>query len=266
MDGLESERLLEELSALRQRIEAIERSRWWRLHPRFLLREPAPNPSSSLPREFDASVLAHIREGAQTSAAIVAPVVQELVQARSVVDLGGGEGWWAHAFATLGARAVSVDSAPLERPAPDVRHIRHDLGEPFSSLERFDLALCLEVAEHVDANASDGLVASLCSAAPVVLFSAAVPGQGGDNHVNEQWPEFWVERFERCGYRCSGALRWRFWSDDRIEPWYRQNLLFATEAPDRFGELFATPTAEPWPVVHPELFTRARTTAALERR
>lgn len=101
----------------------------------------------------------------------------------------------------------------------------------------------------------------LCALAPVVLFSAAAPGQGGLGHVNEQWPAYWVERFERHGYRCSGALRWRFWCDDRVESWYRQNLLFATAEPERYPALFDTPLAETWPVVHPATLARVHQAA-----
>jgi hypothetical protein len=97
----------------------------------------------------------------------------------------------------------------------------------------------------------------LCELAPVVLFSAAVPGQGGHGHVNEQWPAYWVERFSSLGFHCSGALRWRFWRDERVEHWYAQNLLFAAHDPSRFPELFQTPLAEPWAVVHPDTLARA---------
>jgi SAM-dependent methyltransferase len=258
VDANESEELYEELSRLRERIAAYERSRWWRLHPRFLLRR-AVEPGAPQPREsIDADALRQLRHGAQQSAAIVVPFVQTLVSARTVIDVGGGEGRWAQAFAELGVQATSVDSIDPESRAPDVRHVRHDLREPFLEAARFDLAVCLEVAEHLDASAGDRLIETLCSLAPVVLFSAAIPGQGGDGHLNEQWPAYWVERFEACGYRCSGALRWRFWDDDRIESWYRQNLLFAAQDPRAFPEMFATAAAEPWPVVHPTTFARAR--------
>jgi hypothetical protein len=208
--------------------------------------------------EFGGEVYSNIRVGCQRSAAVVAPAVQEIVGATSVIDVGGGEGWWAAAFAELGARAVSIDTGSLDHPAAGVEHVRYDLrrGLP-TGLGTFDLALCLEVAEHLDQEAGDRLVAGLCELAPVVLFSAAVPGQGGHGHLNEQWPAYWVERFSSFGFQCSGALRWRFWRDEGVEEWYRQNLLFAAREPSRFPELFQTPLAEPWAVVHPETFARA---------
>lgn len=209
--------------------------------------------------EFGHDVYASIRGGCQRSAAVVAPDVQAIVRAESVIDVGGGEGWWAAAFAELGARAVSIDAGSLHERAPGVEHVHHDLRRALpSSLRGFDLAVCLEVVEHLDHEAGDRLVAELCTIAPVVLFSAAVPGQGGHGHLNEQWPAYWVERFATFGFACSGALRWRYWGDERIKYWYTQNLLFATREPSRFPGLFETPLAEPWAVVHPFTLARAR--------
>ena len=184
------------------------------------------------------------------------------MSARSVVDIGGGEGWWAAEFAMLGARAVCVDDGSAAEPADRVEHVRHDVsaGLP-GNLATFDLALCLEVLEHIDPDAGDRLVGELCGLAPSVLFSAAVPGQGGHGHVNEQWPAYWVERFHHHGFRSSGALRWTFWNDVSVEYWYRQNLLFATREPERYPALFDTPLAETWDVVHPDTLTRALVTS-----
>jgi hypothetical protein len=188
----------------------------------------------------------------------VVPEVQRLVRATSVIDVGGGEGWWAAEFALLGARAVCIDDGSASEPADRVLHVRHDVsaGVP-AHLGTFDLALCLEVLEHLDRDAGDRLVGRLCELAPSILFSAAVPGQGGHGHVNEQWPNYWVERFQDRRFRCSGALRWMFWNDETVEYWYRQNLLFASSEPDRFPELFESPMAQPWGVVHPDTLMRA---------
>ncbi len=241
------------------RVAAFERSRWWRLHPRFLWhRPPPPAIAAAEVGAFDQESFASIRTGSLRSARAVAPIVHAIVRPSSVVDVGGGEGWWAQAFAHLGAsRVVSIDDGDQSEQAEGVEHVRHDLGAgTLTDLGQFDLALCLEVVEHLDADVGDLVIDALCSYSSSVLFSAAIPGQGGRGHVNERWPAYWVERFMHRGYRCSGALRLRLWHDDRIEPWYRQNLLFASCEPDRFDELFATPLAESWPLVHPEMYFR----------
>jgi hypothetical protein len=51
--------------------------------------------------------------------------------------------------------------------------------------KRFDLAISLEVAEHLPEGSAGALVSTLIEAAPVVVFSAAIKGQSGTNHINE---------------------------------------------------------------------------------
>lgn len=205
---------------------------------------------------------ATVRDGARESAQAVVPLVRQLIRAHTVVDVGCGEGWWAHEFAQGGAAVVGVDSrhltsSPLDRAT---QFVAHDLTEPLPlpAFGGFDLAVCLEVGEHLPAARADGLVADLCALAPVVLWSAAIPGQGGAGHVNEQWPDYWVQRFTAHGMTVSGALRWMIWDDERVENWYRQNLLVAARVPDLYPLLFDTELARPWPVVHPILFQARR--------
>jgi hypothetical protein len=101
-----------------------------------------------------------------------------------------------------------------------------DLTKPFDLGRRFDLVQSLEVAEHLPVAAADGYVASLVRHGPLVLFSAAPPGQGGEHHVNEQPPSYWREKFARHDYRPVDFLRSRIAGEKEIAPWYRYNLLF----------------------------------------
>jgi SAM-dependent methyltransferase len=195
-----------------------------------------------------------IRDGARRSAQVVAPVVlgaMDRRRPRTVLDVGCGEGWWALAFAGLGCEVTGVDGAYVADVG--VPFVARDLAAPFD-VGRFDLAVCLEVAEHLPESRAAGLIEDLCRAAPTILFSAAVPGQGGHGHINEQWPGYWVNLFHANEFAVSGALRWVLWGDDRIEPWYRQNLLVASTVPNLYPGLFNTPTAAVHPLVHPEIF------------
>ena len=210
---------------------------------------------------YDAAFYDTIRAGAQASAAVVVPLVLDHFHPYTVLDVGCGEGWWATAFAELGGCEVIGMDYPNDTTARLLggRFLPVDLAHAsFSQLARVDLAVALEVAEHLPPGRADSFVEDLCVVAPVVLFSAAIPGQGGTGHINEAWPAYWVEKFRANGYAVSGALRWHIWGDDRVENWYRQNLLFATRFPQNFPGLFATPLAEPWPVVHPVLFDARR--------
>lgn len=203
-----------------------------------------------------------IRPGCQASAAVVAPLVHELLAEHAhggVIDVGCGEGWWGKAFEELGWTATGLDHP--DTPCQLERFVRHDLRYPMpDGLGRYDLAVSLEVAEHLPAERADAFVAKLCDLAPVVLFSAAIPGQGGTGHVNEQWPDYWAERFRANGFGVSGALRFRIWNDERVENWYRQNLLLCVPVGHPLHEppLFGGPTSPPFPMVHPVLYNARR--------
>lgn len=167
------------------------------------------------------------QDGSLRSAESVLPLVLDLVRPSSVVDVGCGTGSWLATARHLGVQEIlGVDgpwvSADALRIPPDC-FMEQDLTYPLRLDRRFDLAMCLEAAEHFDASRADSLVGDLCSLADVVLFSAAIPGQTGTDHRNEQWPPYWRGRFEQWGYELVDCLRTRLWDDPAIEPWYAQN-------------------------------------------
>lgn len=173
-----------------------------------------------------------LRSGAARSAEVIIPIVLELAPARSVVDVGCGDGSWLAVFRKLGVEdVVGVDGDHVEQEwlqIPRDRFRPADLAKPFNVGRTFDLAVSLEVAEHLPPDCSSGFVDSLTKAAPIVLFSAAIPHQGGENHINEQWPEKWVGHFREQGYLAVDPIRRHVWQRDNVEFWYAQNtLLFA---------------------------------------
>ena len=106
--------------------------------------------------------------------------------------------------------------------------------------------MCLEVAEHLPAKSAPDLIQSLVRLAPVILFSAAVPLQGGLHHVNEQWPTYWRELFQEHHFQMLDLIRKEIWKDPRVKSWYRQNIfllvrsdLILTRAIFREAENFA---------------------------
>jgi hypothetical protein len=168
------------------------------------------------------------------SARAVVPIVVDLVHPESVVDVGCGQAPWLAAFQENGVKVVHgmdgsyVDRSRLFIDASCFEAV--DLGQPFTIQGCYDLAVCLEVVEHLTERAGQALVQALTRAAPVVLFSAAIPGQGGEGHINEQLPRYWEAQFTRQGFRRLDAIRPRVWNDPRVDSWYRQNLvLFASD-------------------------------------
>lgn len=150
---------------------------------------------------------------------------------RSLLDVGAGTGTWLRAAQLAGITDLAgLDGVPTEGRAMCVEKalVRvADLRQPIDLGRRFDLALCLEVAEHLPEECAATLVATLCRHADAVVFSAAAPHQHGDHHVNCQWPRYWQALFNALGYACHDDLRHGMWDDAGIEPWYRQNVFSA---------------------------------------
>lgn len=148
-------------------------------------------------------------------------------QIKSVIDFGCGTGAWLRAFQDAGAEEIhGVDGSNEGHGMIKEEEFElWDLSQPYVPLHKYDLAISLEVAEHVPEAYADNFVANVARCSDIIIWSAAVPGQNGVNHVNEQWPSYWVPKFQELGYTCSANFRFDFWHDERIENWYRQNLL-----------------------------------------
>lgn len=178
-------------------------------------------------------------EPTRVSAREAVPVVLEHVRAASVVDVGCGMGIWLAEFKAAGVEDyLGIDGAYVRRDKLLIdpsRFQSRDLSQPFGVGRRFDLAVSLEVAEHLPKESAESFVASLTELAPVVLFSAAIPYQGGTGHINLQWPEYWHEKFVHHDYVVVDCLRTRLWKSPTIMPWYPQNMLFFVER-KRLGE------------------------------
>jgi SAM-dependent methyltransferase len=168
------------------------------------------------------------------SAEVIVPLVRSLVSPASVIDVGCGEGKWLAVFKRQGMSVFGIDGdwVKTDRLAIDAAEFAaRDLEHPFSIERTADLGMTLEVAEHLPAASADGFVASLVALAPVILFSAAIPFQGGSHHVNEQWPDYWASRFAAHGYVPVDAIRRHIWGDVRVSFFYQQNiLLFVKES------------------------------------
>src|SRR5262245_20958009 len=157
------------------------------------------------------------QEGSRRSARIIVPLIMELIGPKSVVDVGCGLGTWLSVFRHHGVeRILGIDGDYVNRQRLEIAQHEffvRDLSSPTPIDRGFDLAVSLEVAEHLPERSADSFVDFLTSLAPVVLFSAAVPCQGGTNHLNEQWPDYWAARFESRGYRTCDYIRDRIWDN-----------------------------------------------------
>lgn len=155
-----------------------------------------------------------------------------LLKVGSVLDVGCARGLWLSRWAAHGAADIygidgpyiSVDDVHI----PGDRFLAHDLNQDIDLDRQFDLVQSLEVAEHLPADSAERFVDSLTRHGKLILFSAAIPGQGGEFHINEQPLDYWRVKFERRGYVVFDYLRPLILDDSRIFFWYRHNtLLFA---------------------------------------
>jgi hypothetical protein len=214
---------------------------------------------------------AHLREGSAGSARALVPIVLDIHPSSTMIDVGCGIGGWVKAFADHGVSAAGIDGDYVDRAQlliPPDRFIAHDLnrvldvddlGRRYGDAQsgRFDLAISLEVAEHLTPQRSDSLVRDLCGLADVVLFAAAIPFQGGAGHINKRWQSWWAQKFSENGHDPFDVLRRDIWGRRDIAWWYKQNTLSYVKrnstAHAHFSGRFAQPATTMFDLVHPEL-------------
>ncbi|MCS6958990.1 MAG: class I SAM-dependent methyltransferase [Pseudanabaenaceae cyanobacterium SKYGB_i_bin29] len=173
-----------------------------------------------------------VKTAAHSSASAVLPYLWQLLDHRvqSVVDVGCGTGsWLAKVQSLFGITDIlGIDGDYVERDRLEIpvdKFLSHDLIEPLPIQRRFDLVICLEVAEHLPYTCAATFIQTLTELGDVILFSAAIPLQPGTNHINTQFPHYWLQLFQERGYKCIDCLRDKFWQDSRVEWWYAQNML-----------------------------------------
>jgi hypothetical protein len=216
---------------------------------------------------YDHNFMAYTASSSEYAARKIVPLIQEIVPVQSILDVGCAAGTWLRIWHSYGASETHgidgdwVSSDTLEVPQRCFTTV--DLSRPVDLRRKFDFVQSLEVGEHIKPQASADFVASIVRhASGLIAFSAAVPGQGGEHHVNEQPPEFWRGLFRTHGYYAFDFVRPRVQHDRRISFWYRFNVLIYVHE-SRIAELPEAvrrthiPDGAPVPDVSPPLF-RAR--------
>lgn len=218
--------------------------------------------------EYSPAFYAGQVQGSCSSASRVVPVIIELLHPTTVLDVGCGLGAWLSEFSKAGCCVCGVDGNYIDQSLlriPGESFVRADLEEcvrdcriPGRTGDRFSLCLSLEVAEHLAPSMADGFVRLLTHYSDCVLFSAAIPHQGGAHHVNLQWPDYWIARFAAMDYKVLDIIRPRIWEDQSIEPWYRQNtLLFMKNGCALANQAYAVPQESRLRrIVHPDYYLR----------
>lgn len=182
------------------------------------------------------------------------PIVMKMVNPSSVLDVGCGTGTWLKIFEECGVKDyLGIDGEYVDLSMlkiPNNRFRPEDLSKPVDLNRKFDLVVSLEVAEHIPESSADVFIETLSKHGNVQLFSAAIPGQGGQHHINEQWPEYWEKKFNDHGFYFHDIIRPIIWNNERIDYWYKQNIFLVNKE---------KPTQKPFlalSVVHPQLHQR----------
>ncbi|MBM3902221.1 MAG: methyltransferase domain-containing protein [Verrucomicrobia bacterium] len=218
--------------------------------------------SEAMPLAYSSQYYEGLKEDSAASAREVVPLLLRLIPTRQVIDVGCGSGTWTKVYLESGCDVLGVDGS-FVRPDQLVfqvdRFQAHDLEKPLRLGRRFDLVNCLEVAEHLSETRADGFVSDLCQMADVVVFSAAVPGQGGTHHINEQWPSYWQPKFRSNGFVPLDCIRPGIWNNPKVAWWYVQNLFVYVRETILDRHPAAVSASRPWPVdvVHPRAYMRA---------
>jgi SAM-dependent methyltransferase len=211
-------------------------------------------PRKPYSREFFAECAA----AAASSARQIVPLVLSLVQAQSVIDVGCGTGAWAAEFLASGVSDVwGVDGDYVNCSQLQIsidRFMVRDLLDPIRISRTFDIAVCLEVAEHLPKSRAASFVSDLTLLSPCVLFSAAVPGQGGTRHLNEQYLPYWVDLFKRNGYEGIDPIRSQILGIDSVQWYYQQNIVIFVASRHR---LLANNFPKPQTIIHQSLYEKA---------
>ncbi|TMQ00428.1 MAG: class I SAM-dependent methyltransferase [Verrucomicrobia bacterium] len=223
----------------------------------------SPSPEFMSHLSYTAGYYQSIREDSAASARESVPLIMKLFAPRSVVDVGCGPGTWASEYKRSGASVLGIDGYDVrtDQLLIEPREFeRRELTRPLRLERGFDLVNCLEVAEHLPATRAASFVEDLCRLGDVVLFSAAVPGQGGTHHINEQWPSYWIAFFQGNGFQALDCIRPQLWKNEKVAWWYAQNM-FVFIRQDRVAGFPAAVEAGsrggPVDLVHPRAYARA---------
>ena len=174
----------------------------------------------------------------QAAPVIVGSIVRDLIP-RSILDVGCGSGAMLCVCRDAGLDVKGYefgDSALALCKERGLNVSKVDLRSPnITCLPKgFDVVLSMEVAEHLPPRSAAGYVELLCASAPVIIFTAAPPGQGGTDHLNEQPMQYWVELFRQHSFYPDTHLA-QIWRQEWVESkkvagWYANNLMLFRKA------------------------------------
>jgi SAM-dependent methyltransferase len=207
---------------------------------------------------YNANFYEDLKSTSRKAAKFVVPYVTELFSPKSVLDVGCGQAEWLNIFTKCGiedvcgmdGEYVRIDELLISKD----KFLSKNLENPIDLERKFDLVMSLEVAEHLSESAANQFIDTLTKHGDLIMFSAAVPGQIGTFHINEQWQNYWIEKFKAKGYNHYDLIRTKFWDNPHVAWWYRQNtfIFMNSNAENKYKGRFDKFQGVIKPKVHPE--------------
>lgn len=195
------------------------------------------------------------------SANQVVPLFLSYFKPKTVLDIGCGLGTWLKIFEENQCEVFGIDGdyvAVKDLVIERNKFKPYNLNLKYNLQTKFDLVISLEVAEHILPQNAEIFIESMCLHGDVILFSAAIPGQEGTMHYNEQYNDYWIDLFSQNGFQCVDFLRHKIWNNRKISWWYRQNILIFIKETEMNNPTYGLITKEKSQnqnsYVHPELF------------
>ena len=206
---------------------------------------------------YDEGFYDNQQDGSLASAEEILPIVFQHLAPESIVDFGCGTGSWLQVASQLGAKEILgldgawVPHSSLRIPLENFRQVDLEKPESIQIKDHFDLAMSLEVLEHLSNSAAQTVLQKMTESADNVLLSVAVPEQGGIHHINEHRQSYWAKLMEEKGFVPQDIVRPAIWNNPKVSVWYKQNILLYSKTSQT-----TTQPSSPLPldIIHPDLY------------
>ena len=168
----------------------------------------------------------------EVSNKVLTHLFKSAIQIKSIKDVGCGEGEWFNSkvlnegkydlFAYDLPEAIALAKS---KSKIDIKF--HPINLEFIEINIFadtDVTIFTEVAEHLTEECAKKIINFICDTSKIVIFSGAIPGQGGYNHINEQPLKYWIQLFEVNNFIPVDFLRPIIREEKSVPFYYRNNL------------------------------------------